>query len=261
MGDSPAELHVVTGAFGYSCRYIARTLLEQGKRVRTLTRHRDRPNPFGDRMEVASLDLSDTTALVHSRGRRAGRRSPQADESGSSGNRHPRPLSVRRSTYPLSPKHRCTPERCATEVRFALEPHAAEGRRALERHSREARRTLEACGRGANFIRKHETTEPVIPPLQHIRDLALKGLNILVGVLGVTDAQAGVVIGDSVAPERRCAFGHANQSSTLSPGTRSKCRMFPVAMGRSLRSAMAAIIRSASSRRVPLLSRSAQSWP
>lgn len=38
---------VVTGAFGYIGRYIARHLLELGEDVRTITTHPDKPNPFG----------------------------------------------------------------------------------------------------------------------------------------------------------------------------------------------------------------------
>jgi NADH dehydrogenase len=38
---------VVTGAFGYIGRYIARRLLEDGERVWTVTTHPDKPNPFG----------------------------------------------------------------------------------------------------------------------------------------------------------------------------------------------------------------------
>jgi len=46
------ELHVVTGAFGYSGRYITERLLGAGNRVRTLTNSPDREHPFGDRVEV-----------------------------------------------------------------------------------------------------------------------------------------------------------------------------------------------------------------
>ena len=45
-------LHVVTGAFGYSGRYITERLLEAGCRVRTLTNSPGREHPFGDRVEV-----------------------------------------------------------------------------------------------------------------------------------------------------------------------------------------------------------------
>ena len=41
-----SETHVVTGAFGYTGKYIARLLLEAGDDVRTLTGHPDRPSPF-----------------------------------------------------------------------------------------------------------------------------------------------------------------------------------------------------------------------
>jgi uncharacterized protein YbjT (DUF2867 family) len=50
------ELHVVTGAFGYSGKYIARRLLEAGRRVRTLTNSPHRQNPFGEKIEVRRLD-------------------------------------------------------------------------------------------------------------------------------------------------------------------------------------------------------------
>jgi uncharacterized protein YbjT (DUF2867 family) len=43
----PAKsIHVVTGAFGFSGKYIARRLLEKGCAVRTLTSSPDRANPF-----------------------------------------------------------------------------------------------------------------------------------------------------------------------------------------------------------------------
>ena len=46
------DLHVVTGAFGFSGRYIAARLLDAGMRVRTLTNSPRRQNPFGARVEV-----------------------------------------------------------------------------------------------------------------------------------------------------------------------------------------------------------------
>ena len=58
------DLSVVTGAFGYTGRYIARRLISFGKPVRTLTGHPDLPNPFGDRLEVAHLDFDDPKGLV-----------------------------------------------------------------------------------------------------------------------------------------------------------------------------------------------------
>jgi uncharacterized protein YbjT (DUF2867 family) len=46
------ELDVVTGATGYSGKYITRRLLSTGRRVRTLTNHPARQNPFGSHVEV-----------------------------------------------------------------------------------------------------------------------------------------------------------------------------------------------------------------
>jgi nucleoside-diphosphate-sugar epimerase len=48
-------LHAVTGAFGYSGRYMAARLLERGRRVITLTNSLSRPNPFGDRVRAFPL--------------------------------------------------------------------------------------------------------------------------------------------------------------------------------------------------------------
>ena len=59
-------LHVVTGAFGYTGRFIARRLLQAGKRVRTLTGNPARPNPFGDRLSVAAFDFDHPDALARS---------------------------------------------------------------------------------------------------------------------------------------------------------------------------------------------------
>ncbi|MGH8024447.1 MAG: NAD-dependent epimerase/dehydratase family protein, partial [Limisphaerales bacterium] len=42
----------VTGAFGYSGRYIARRLLDAGHTVMTLTNSANRENPFGDKVRV-----------------------------------------------------------------------------------------------------------------------------------------------------------------------------------------------------------------
>lgn len=62
-----APLHVVTGAFGYTGKYIARELLARGWRVRTLTRsHPERPDPFGAQVEVARMDFGDFEGLVRS---------------------------------------------------------------------------------------------------------------------------------------------------------------------------------------------------
>lgn len=59
-------MHVVTGAFGYIGRYIARRLLERGESVRTVTTHVDKPNPFGPAVEAFPYSFDDPAALVRS---------------------------------------------------------------------------------------------------------------------------------------------------------------------------------------------------
>lgn len=59
-------LHVVTGALGYSGRYIARRLLKEGVRVRTLTNSADRENEFGGALEVHPYRFDDPDALAGS---------------------------------------------------------------------------------------------------------------------------------------------------------------------------------------------------
>ena len=44
------HLHTVTGATGYTGRYITQLLLQQGHRVQSITGHPQRENPFGDQM-------------------------------------------------------------------------------------------------------------------------------------------------------------------------------------------------------------------
>jgi len=61
-----SELHVVTGAFGYTGRYIAHELLARGHRVRTLTNATDRADPFGGAVEVHAIDFDDPRGLAAS---------------------------------------------------------------------------------------------------------------------------------------------------------------------------------------------------
>ena len=56
---------VVTGAFGFLGRHIAGRLLEQGKKVATLTSS-VRPDPFGGRVSVHPLDFTQPHTLVRS---------------------------------------------------------------------------------------------------------------------------------------------------------------------------------------------------
>lgn len=57
------QLHTLTGAFGYSGQAIARLLLARGERVRNVSGHPGRPDPFGGRVETRPLDFSDPIAL------------------------------------------------------------------------------------------------------------------------------------------------------------------------------------------------------
>jgi len=53
LGDSdPAISVIITGAFSYTGKYATRILLDRGYRVRTLTSHPDRENPFGARVRA-----------------------------------------------------------------------------------------------------------------------------------------------------------------------------------------------------------------
>ena len=61
-----APLHAVTGAFGYSGKYIARRLLEKGHPVITLTNSPERPDPFGGRVKVYPFNFSNPSALAES---------------------------------------------------------------------------------------------------------------------------------------------------------------------------------------------------
>jgi len=57
------QTHVVTGAFGYSGRYLTRRLLAAGHAVRTLT-SRTGPDPeFGERVAARPFDFADADAL------------------------------------------------------------------------------------------------------------------------------------------------------------------------------------------------------
>ena len=58
--------HVVTGASGYTGRYIARRLLDRGAAVRTLTGRPGRPDPFGSRVEAHPYSFDDPGALTRS---------------------------------------------------------------------------------------------------------------------------------------------------------------------------------------------------
>ncbi len=59
-------LYIITGAFGYSGQYIARQLLDEGQRVRTLTNSIHRANPFGGQVEAHPFNFDNPDQLVES---------------------------------------------------------------------------------------------------------------------------------------------------------------------------------------------------
>jgi len=61
-----SQVHVVTGAFGYSGNYIARRLLDRGHTVHTLTNSLRRKNPFGDRVRSFPFNFDDSAGLADS---------------------------------------------------------------------------------------------------------------------------------------------------------------------------------------------------
>lgn len=60
------KTHAVTGAAGYTGKYMSRLLLARGDAVRSLTGHPDRPNPFDRPIETLPLDFDDPDALTRS---------------------------------------------------------------------------------------------------------------------------------------------------------------------------------------------------
>ena len=59
-------LSVVTGAFGFTGKYITQRLLSMKMPVRTLTGHPNRPNNFGNGLDVAPLDFDNLEQLAGS---------------------------------------------------------------------------------------------------------------------------------------------------------------------------------------------------
>ena len=63
---STLEIHAVTGAFGYSGRYITRRLLNAGKTVRTLTNSPDRTGEFRGHIEAFPFTFDNPAQLTES---------------------------------------------------------------------------------------------------------------------------------------------------------------------------------------------------
>ncbi len=62
----PSKAHAVTGAFGFSGKYLARRLLDAGERVVTLTNSPNRPNPFGNAIEARPYNFGKLDAMAES---------------------------------------------------------------------------------------------------------------------------------------------------------------------------------------------------
>lgn len=58
------KFHAVTGAFGFSGKYIAKRLLDKGHKVVTLTNSPNRPNPFENMVEARPYHFDDLPALT-----------------------------------------------------------------------------------------------------------------------------------------------------------------------------------------------------
>ena len=58
------SIHIVTGAFGYSGKYIAARLLRTGVVVRTITNSVNRQNPFGDKVEALPFHFDNHRKMV-----------------------------------------------------------------------------------------------------------------------------------------------------------------------------------------------------
>lgn len=59
-------MHAVTGAFGYTGKYIARRLLARGERVITLTGHPERPNEFAGAIPAYPFRFDDPARMAES---------------------------------------------------------------------------------------------------------------------------------------------------------------------------------------------------
>ncbi len=66
MGMPNNSIHAVTGAFGYSGKYIARRLLANGRAVITLTNSLDRGNEFGGQVTAFPFNFDQPAQLAQS---------------------------------------------------------------------------------------------------------------------------------------------------------------------------------------------------
>ncbi len=64
MSNQP--IHTVTGAFGYSGKYIAQRLLAKGHTVQTITNSVNRQNPFDEKIAVSAFNFDNPEKLTQS---------------------------------------------------------------------------------------------------------------------------------------------------------------------------------------------------
>jgi NADH dehydrogenase len=62
--NTPGESVVITGALSYTGKYATRLLLNRGFKIRTLTYHPERANPFGEKVEVFPYNFGDPEQLT-----------------------------------------------------------------------------------------------------------------------------------------------------------------------------------------------------
>lgn len=62
--DAERETVVITGAFSYTGKYATQILLDRGYRIRTLTYHPERENPFGDKVQVFPYNFDNPERLT-----------------------------------------------------------------------------------------------------------------------------------------------------------------------------------------------------
>lgn len=61
---SPDETQIVTGALGFSGKYIAKRLLDAGYHIRTLTNSPNRANPFGSKVNAYPFNFDNPKGLI-----------------------------------------------------------------------------------------------------------------------------------------------------------------------------------------------------
>jgi nucleoside-diphosphate-sugar epimerase len=64
MSERNTDRVVITGAFSYIGKYATRLLLGRGYKIRTLTNHVRRENPFGDQVQVFPFDFDHPDRLI-----------------------------------------------------------------------------------------------------------------------------------------------------------------------------------------------------